>query len=177
MAEGRPKPTPRTRALPKGLRVISASSRLRLVLEAEQAAARTVRQLADGTAAPRVRACLEELHTATLWVWEGLAKRMPRAARRRSTAADAFADLIDQVMRAPSLVDRLRLLNRHQRRVLRRIEDLLHEDLDGDLRVFLEGAHVIVGRTVAGCDDTIAELDREREVCREGDECRPGRSS
>jgi hypothetical protein len=145
-----------------------------MLLEAERVAADALRRLADDAASAKVRACLEELHAATLWVWEGLAKRMPRAARRRSTAADAFADLIDQVMRAPSLVDRLRLLNRHQRRVLLRIDGLLHEGLDGDLRAFLQGAHAIVGRTVSGCDDTIAELDREREVRRPGDEFRPG---
>lgn len=148
----------------------SAGSRLRMLLEAERAAARALRRLADDAAAAQIRTCLEELHAATLWVCDGLTKRVPPATRRRSTAADLFADLTDQVMRVPAVVDRLRLLNRHQRRVLGRIDGLLHEGLDGDLRAFLQGAQVIVGRTVAGCDETIAELDREREVRREPDE-------
>jgi hypothetical protein len=52
---------------------------------------------------------------------------------------------------------------------LAQIDDLLHAHLDSDLRAFLQAAQVIVRRAVAGCDDAIAELDREREVRREPD--------
>jgi hypothetical protein len=57
---------------------------------------------------------------------------------------------------------------------LLRIDALLREGPDSDLRAFLQGAHVIIGRTVSGCDDTIADLDREREVRRPAGEFSPG---
>jgi hypothetical protein len=148
-----------------------------LLLQAEQAAAFALRRLANDTAPPYVRGCLDELHNATLWVCEGLTKLMPPATRRPSPGAEVFADLTDQMMQGPAVVDRLRILNRHQRRVLLRIDALLREGLDSDLRAFLQGAYVVVGRNVSGCDDVIAELDREREVRRPKGEFTPGGSS
>jgi hypothetical protein len=104
------------------------------------------------------------LHAAATWLCEGLTKRVPGATTRRSVHAPGLSCLTDQLKRAPTDADRLRLLNRHQRSVLARVDRMLLEPVDIDLRAFLQEAHVRLSRSVGRCDDAIAELDREREV-------------
>lgn len=154
----------------------SAKPRLRALLDAERAAASALSHLTDSATAPGVRVCLVGLHDTATWLCDGLAKRILRATKRRSTSTSALAGLTDQLMSAPTDADRLRLLNRHQRWALARVDRLLLERVDVDLRAFLQEAHVVLSRSVARCDNTIAGLDREREVRREPDVSTPGSS-
>lgn len=147
----------------------SIKPRLRALLDAEQAAASAMSQMADSATAAGVRVCLRGLHDTATWLSDGLAKRIARATKRRSTSTHTVAGLTDQLMIAPADADRLRLLNRHQRSVLARVDRLLLERIDVDLRTFLQEAHGVLARSVAQCDEAIAGLDREREVHRESD--------
>jgi hypothetical protein len=150
---------------------------LRALLDAEQAAASVAAHLADRATTPGVRVCLEELHDLATGLCDGLAKRISRATTRRSAPTPIVAGLTGQLLSAATDADRLRLLNRHQRSVLARVDRLLLEGVDADLRVFLQEAHVVLAQSVARCDDAVAELDRQREVRREPEASAPESSS
>jgi hypothetical protein len=138
--------------------------RLRTLLDAEQAAASAAAHLAGRATTPGVRGCLEELHDLATGLCDGLAKRISRATTPRAAPTPVLGGLTGQLLSAATDTDRLRLLNRHQRAVLARVDRLLLEGVDVDLRVFLQEAHIVLARSVARCDDAVAELDRQREV-------------
>jgi hypothetical protein len=138
---------------------------LRRLLSAERALAAALSHLSERLAVPEARACIQELHYAAAWVCAGLERRVPRAARRELSPEDTGARrLIDHITAGAAAVDQLRLVNRSQRAVVGHIESALTETLEPELRAFLEDARVILARSVRGCDDTIALLDRAREV-------------
>ena len=74
------------------------------------------------------------------------------------------ADLATKMLALPALPDRVRLLNWGQRWVVERIDGLLARDLDKDTRAFLAEMRAVHLRNVSRCDESLVELDRQREV-------------
>lgn len=145
--------------------VSPGDARIRGLLDAEQAAVTALSHLAKAAAPPEVRACLEELRYAAAWFCAGLERRIPHPTTRQASPPGAVRHVVtDQVIAAPAMVDFLRLVNRSQRSVLARIDGLLVESLDPELRAFLEEARVILARIVTGCDGAISVPDRDREL-------------
>src|SRR5262245_56215313 len=139
-------------------------SDLTVLLDAEREATTALESLAGVVTAPEAQACLDELHYAMRWFCASLERYVRRSATRASSAPGVMTLTTERLMAAPTGVDRLRLLARTQRSLLARVESMLALSLAPDLRAFLEQARAVFAQSVHCCEDTIASLDREREV-------------
>jgi hypothetical protein len=125
--------------------------RLNELLESERAGVETMSRLIEEATTPEIRALFEQIRDDEAWSCAGLLSCMSRDFAEKSTAA-------------PSLPDRLRLLNRGQRWVVKRLEELLARPLFQESRAFLKAMRAAHVRNVGRCDDLIIALDREREL-------------
>jgi uncharacterized protein (DUF2249 family) len=73
--------------------------------------------------------------------------------------SETKGDFADKVMVEPTLPNRLRLLNRGQGWVVKRLDALLAQELDEESRAFLGQMRAVHVRNIERCNDMIAELN------------------
>ena len=137
---------------------------LRALLETEQEAAFALGSGVGAISAPEAQACLDALHFTVRWFCAGLGRHVRRPAKRLASDPGTIILLREQLLAAPTGVDRIRLITRTQRSVLARVESVLAGSLGPDLRTFLEQARAVLAQSIHCCEDAIVSLDRQREV-------------
>lgn len=129
--------------------------RLNELLEAERAGVETMCRLIEEAVTPKMRKLFERLRDDEAWSCAGLASAIRRLGGKMSEKKGDFAE---KVMRESSLPDRLRLLNRGQGWVVKRLDSLLEKELDEESRTFLRQMRAVHARNIERCDGLIAEL-------------------
>ena len=130
--------------------------RLNELLLAERAGVETLSRLVETASTPDLRTLFEAVRDDEAWSCAGLAKVIKRLGGVMSTGKGDFAE---KVMAEPTLPARLRLLNRGQGWVVKRLTALLDRDLDGETRPFLEEMRAVHARNIAACDAVVARLE------------------
>ncbi len=137
-------------------------ARLNELLEAERAGVEVMSRLLAEAPAGRddaLRAAFEHVRDDEAWSCAGLARAIDRLGGPRSSAT---GDFTAKVFALATLPDRLAMLNRGQRWVMRRLEQLGGEKLDEDTVTFLREMHARHARNVATCDELVARLAATR---------------
>jgi hypothetical protein len=146
-------------------RASATTSRLRRLIGVERAISTALSHVSAAAAGPEARACINASRYAAAWVCAGLERRIPLRAKRLRSGGDARAALlVARIQAGPTPVDQLRIVNRSQREAVGQIDGFLAESLEPELRTFLEEARVVLARSIGGCDEVIAVLDRGREI-------------
>lgn len=115
-----------------GLTVID---RLNELLEAERAGVDTPSRLCPEARGPEMQKLFEEVRNDEAWSCAGLVRSIKTMGGTASPKKGGFAE---KVMQEPTLVARLRFLNRGQAWVVQRLDGLLGETLPSSARGFLE---------------------------------------
>lgn len=135
--------------------MMEAIERLNELLEAERAGVETMSRLVEIAITPEMRKLLEGIRDDEAWSCAGLANAIRRLGGRMSEERGDFAD---KVMAQPSLPERLRLLNRGQGWVVKRLDTLSEKQLDEESRAFLHQMRAVHVRNIERCDGLISEL-------------------
>ncbi len=107
---------------------------LNLLLEAERAGGRALRDLAVLACSAELRHLLKKVAHAEGYYARELAAQVRRLGGNPSSG---IGDFVEKVAAVPELGGKLELLNRGQRWVIRKIEALLPSVADAELRGFL----------------------------------------
>jgi len=127
--------------------------RLNELLEAERAGVEVCAALAE--AVPELKPELDHLKKDEAWSYAGLHRRIVALGGAPSQKKGDFAQ---KVMALKGLVERLQLLSRGQRWVMKRIDALLEGWLDQETRTFLEEMQEIHRVNVDWCDQRAEAL-------------------
>lgn len=131
-------------------------AKLNELLEAERAGVDAMALLTEAVSTPEMRKLFEQVKSDEAWSCAGLAGAVRRLGGTRSEKKGDFAD---KIMSLPTLPERLRLLNRGQGWVVKRLDVLLQQsDIDLETRSFLTEMRTVHVRNIAGCDDLIFRL-------------------
>lgn len=130
--------------------------RLNELLEAERAGVETLSRLIEGATTPETRRLFEEVRDDEAWSCAGLASAIKRRGGHMSEKKGDFAA---RVMAEGSLGSRLRLLNRGQGWVVRRLDEILAREIDEESRAFLRDMRAVHARNIERCDGVIEGLD------------------
>lgn len=130
--------------------------RLNGLLEAERAGVETLSRLIEGAATPEMRKLFEGMRNDEAWSCAGLVSAIRRL---HGAMSEKKGDFAQKVMLETSLRDRLRLLNRGQGWVVKRLDEVLGRELDGESRAFLGEMRAVHTRNIDRCEGLIAELD------------------
>ena len=114
---------------------LTAIDRLNELLEAERAGVDTLSRLFPEARSPEMQKLFEEVSDDEAWSCAGLVRSIRRLG---GTISEKKGDFAEKVMREPTLPDRLRLLNRGQGWVVKRLDGLLGEAIPASVRGFLE---------------------------------------
>jgi nitronate monooxygenase len=131
------------------------------LMSAERAGVDTLSCFVQEATDPGMRALFEQVRDDEAWSCAGLAQCIERLGGARTGER---GDFVEKVMAVASLTDRLRLLNRGQRWVVKRIERLLARALDESTRGFLVQMASVHAMNIERCDALIGRLDGQREV-------------
>jgi uncharacterized protein DUF6306 len=137
------------------------SEQLKRLLAAERAGVDALSRLVEQAPTSQTRTLFSQIRDDEARACAGLIGCLARLGRRPTRAK---ADFATKVLALPALPDRVRLLNWGQRWVVERIDGLLARDLDKDTRTFLAEMRAVHLRNVSRCDESLVELDRQREV-------------
>ena len=131
------------------------------LLRAERAGVETLAHFIQAAPDARMRLLFEQIRDDEAWSCAGLAESIKRLGGARTEERGDFAE---KVLAVASLTDRLRLLNRGQRWVVRRVEGVLARALDESTQRFLAEMAIVHARNIERCDALIARLDGQRDV-------------
>jgi nitronate monooxygenase len=131
------------------------------LMRAERAGVETLSHFVRETTDSEMRTLFEQVRDDEAWSCAGLAECIGRLGGARTGERGEFAD---KVLAVASLTDRLRLLNRGQRWVVKRVERLLPRALDESTRAFLVQMASVHAMNIERCDALIARLDGQREL-------------
>jgi Domain of unknown function (DUF6306) len=109
--------------------------RLNELLEAERAGVDTLSRLFPEARGPEMQTLFEAVRGDEAWSCAGLVRSIKTLG---GAISDKKGDFADKVMNEPTLAARLRLLNRGQGWVVKRLDGLLGEGLPEDVAGFLE---------------------------------------
>ena len=109
--------------------------RLNELLEAERAGVDTLSRLFPEARSPEMQTLFEAVSGDEAWSCAGLVRSIKTLG---GAISDKKGDFADKVMNEPTLAARLRLLNRGQGWVVKRLDGLLGEGLPEDVAGFLE---------------------------------------
>jgi uncharacterized protein (DUF2249 family) len=126
------------------------------LLEAERAGVETLSRLIERAPTPEMRKLFEGMRDDEAWSCAGLANAIRRLGGAMSEKKGDFAE---KVMAEGSLRDRLRLLNRGQGWVVKRLDEALERELDGESRAFLGAMRAVHRKNIDRCEGLLAELD------------------
>ncbi len=128
---------------------MTAVDRLNELLEAERAGVETLSRLFPEARSPEMRKLFEEVRNDEAWSCAGLARSIKTLGGVMSEKKGNFAE---KVMSEPTLAARLRLLNRGQGWVVKRLDGLLGETLVGFVSEFLEEMKTRHIANIEACD-------------------------
>jgi len=114
---------------------LTAIDRLNELLEAERAGVDTLSRLFPEARNPEMQKLFEEVRDDEAWSCAGLVRSIKTMG---GTISEKKGDFAEKVMREPTLPDRLRLLNRGQGWVVKRLDGLLGEAIPASVHGFLE---------------------------------------
>ena len=129
------------------------AAKLNELLEAERAGVETLAALKR--AHPEYEAQLEAVMKDEAWSCAGLHRAVEALSDVPTTATGDFAT---RVMALEGLVERLNLLSRGQRWVIRRIDALLEDPLSAETQEFLREMKVAHQKNVDWCDQVAQSL-------------------
>ena len=109
--------------------------RLNELLEAERAGVDTLSRLFPEARGPEMQTLFEAVRDDEAWSCAGLVRSIKTLG---GTISDKKGDFADKVMNEPTLAARLRLLNRGQGWVVKRLDGLLGEGLPEAVAGFLQ---------------------------------------
>ena len=107
--------------------------RLNELLEAERAGVDTLSRLFPEARSPEMQTLFEAVRDDEAWSCAGLVRSIKTLG---GTISDKKGDFADKVMNEPTLAARLRLLNRGQGWVVKRLDGLLGETLPASVGEF-----------------------------------------
>jgi nitronate monooxygenase len=128
---------------------MTAVDRLNELLEAERAGVETLSRLVPEARDPEMRRLFEEVRDDEAWSCAGLVRSIRALGGDPSPKKGDFAD---KVMAEATLAGRLRLLNRGQLWVVKRLDALLGEPLPDAVAGFLEEMKARHLANIAACD-------------------------
>jgi nitronate monooxygenase len=114
---------------------MTAVDRLNELLEAERAGVDTLSRLFPEARSPEMQQLFEAVRNDEAWSCAGLARSIKALG---GTISEKKGDFADKVMSEPTLGARLRLLNRGQGWVVKRLDGLLGQALPASVSGFLE---------------------------------------
>lgn len=123
--------------------------RLNELLEAERAGVETLSRLFPEARTPEMRKLFEQVRDDEAWSCAGLARAIKTLGR---VASEKKGDFAEKVMAEPTLAARLRLLNRGQMWVVKRLDALLGETLPAAVTDFLAEMKARHLANIAACD-------------------------
>ncbi len=123
--------------------------RLNELLEAERAGVETLSRLFPEARTPEMRELFEQVRDDEAWSCAGLARSLKTLG---AVMSEKKGDFAEKVMAEPSLAARLKLLNRGQRWVVKRLDALLGETLPAPVSEFLAEMKVRHLANIAACD-------------------------
>jgi hypothetical protein len=130
--------------------------RLNELLEAERAGVETMSRLCPDARSPEMRTLFEAVRSDEAWSCAGLARSIKTLG---GVMSDKKGDFADKVTSEPTLAARLRLLNRGQSWVVRRIDGLLGETLVESVREFLQEMKARHLTNIEACDRLAESLE------------------
>jgi Domain of unknown function (DUF6306) len=114
---------------------LTAIDRLNELLEAERAGVDALSRLFSEARGPEMQRLFEQVRNDEAWSCAGLVRSLKAMS---GTISDNKGDFAEKVMGEPTLAARLRLLNRGQGWVVKRLDGLLAEALPASVGDFLE---------------------------------------
>ena len=114
---------------------MTAVDRLNELLEAERAGVETLSRLFPEARTPEIKKLFEQVRDDEAWSCAGLARSIKTLG---GVMSEKKGDFADKVMSEPTLAARLRLLNRGQGWVVKRLDGLLGETLPASVSDFLK---------------------------------------
>jgi len=114
---------------------LTVIDRLNELLEAERAGVDALSRLFPEALSPEMQKLFEEVRNDEAWSCAGLVRSIKTMG---GTISEKKGDFAEKVMREPTLAARLRLLNRGQGWVVKRLDGLLGETLPASVLGFLE---------------------------------------
>ena len=123
--------------------------RLNELLEAERAGVEALSRLFPDARTPEMRKLFEQVRDDEAWSCAGLARSIKTLGGAMSENKGDFAE---KVMAEPTLAARLKLLNRGQMWVVKRLDALLGETLPPPVTDFLAKMKVRHVANIAACD-------------------------
>ena len=135
---------------------MTAIDRLNELLEAERAGVDALSRLFPESRGPEMQTLLEGVRDDEAWSCAGLVRSIKALG---GTLSEKKGDFADKVMREPTLGTRLRLLNRGQGWVVKRLDGLLGETLPASVRDFLEEMKTRHLANIAACERLAESLD------------------
>jgi nitronate monooxygenase len=123
--------------------------RLNELLEAERAGVDTLSRLFPEARGPEMQTLFEAVRDDEAWSCAGLVRSIKTLG---GTISDKKGDFADKVMNEPTLAARLRLLNRGQGWVVKRLDGLLGEGLPEAVAGFLEEMKTRHASNIEACE-------------------------
>ncbi len=128
---------------------MTAVDRLNELLEAERAGVETLSRLFPEARTPEMRKLFKEVRDDEAWSCAGLARSIKTLG---GVMSEKKGDFADKVMSEPTLAARLRLLNRGQGWVVKRLDGLLGETLPAPVSEFLKEMKTRHIANIEACD-------------------------
>ncbi len=128
---------------------MTAVDRLNELLEAERAGVETLSRLLPDARTPEMRRLFEGVRDDEAWSCAGLVRSVKTLG---GIASENKGDFAEKVMAEPTLAARLRLLNRGQMCVVKRLDALLGETLPAPVTDFLAEMKARHLANIAACD-------------------------
>jgi nitronate monooxygenase len=130
--------------------------RLNELLEAERAGVDTLSRLFSEARSPEMQKLFEEVRDDEAWSCAGLVRSIKTMG---GTISEKKGDFAEKVMSEPTLTARLRLLNRGQGWVVKRLDGLLGETLPASVGSFLTEMKTRHVGNIEACERLAASLD------------------
>ncbi len=128
---------------------MTAVDRLNELLEAERAGVETLSRLFPEARTPEMLKLFGEVRDDEAWSCAGLARAIKTLG---GVMSEKKGDFADKVMGEPTLAARLRLLNRGQMWVVKRLDGLLGQTLPEPVSAFLTEMKARHLANIAACD-------------------------
>ena len=134
---------------------MTAIDRLNELLEAERAGVDTLSRLFPEARGPEMQRLFENVRDDEAWSCAGLVRSIKTMG---GTISEKKGDFADKVMAEPTLSARLRLRNRGQGWVVKRLDGLLGETLPESVSAFLADMKRRHQDNIAACERLAASL-------------------
>lgn|SRR5215468_2697859 len=130
--------------------------RLNELLEAERAGVETLSRLFPGARSPEMRKLFEGVRDDEAWACAGLVRCITTLG---GITSEKKGDFADKVMSEPNLAARLRLLNRGQGWVVKRLDGLLGDTLPAPVSEFVNEMKRRHITNIEACERLAASLE------------------